>query len=166
MATRVWSQVPGAAYWGTLPSNISSTLPSTHHQPTVSNTSSLPPRQRNLSLKFYDFAEDIQDEKDLHEWMKKGLNHGAIRVYQPGSTYSELINCDTETTAEIVMSKCVTNDLYVYYAGQSSEPLGYDSRPLEIQNKFLQSLGYTDPERIQFEGTREDLAYMFKFVAG
>ena len=171
MATRVWNQVPGAMYWGAMPSSPNPSFSSLPSDPVLASSpkaksSSLPARARNMSLNFYDFADDVQDEKGLQEWIKEGPNRGAIRVYQPGSTYSELIKCDTQTHADIVMSKCVTNDLYVYYAGQSSEPLGYDNRPLEIQNNFLYSLGYTDPQRIQFEGTREDLVYMFKFVAG
>lgn len=167
MATgRVWNQVPGAVYWGTLPPQTSAlSLGQTTGQGTKS--ASMPAKSRNLSLNFYDFAaETIQDEKDLQTWIKEDPNRGAIRVYQPGSTYSELTRCDAETYAEVIMSKCVTSDLYVYYAGQSSEPLGYDDRPLAIQNRFLRSLGYEEPERIQFEGTREDLVYMFKFVAG
>ncbi|XP_019862356.1 PREDICTED: PH domain leucine-rich repeat-containing protein phosphatase 2-like, partial [Amphimedon queenslandica] len=124
-------------------------------------------RSRNFSLNFYDLAvDDSHDEEELKRWIKEDPSRGAIRVYQPGSTYSELTQCDTETHAEVIMSKCVTSNLYVYYAGHSSEPLGYDDCPLKIQNKFLKSLGYDDPERIQFEGTRDDLLYMFKFVAG
>ena len=179
MATRVWNQLSGAAYWGTLPPQVSTTSVgvqplersrafSSPTSPADAVKSNLPmSRSRNISLNFYDFAaNELQDEKELQIWIKEEPNRGAIRVYQPGSTFSELTKCDTETFAEVIMSKCVTNNLYVYYAGHSSELLGFSHRPLEIQNKFLRSLGYEDPERIQFEGTREDLVYMFKFVAG
>jgi PH domain/leucine-rich repeat-containing protein phosphatase len=166
MAARVWNQVPGSIFWGTLPTpNASTAAPISPHKDKGKSLGHIQ-RQKNMSLKFYDFAEGVQDEKEMQQWIRENPNRGAIRVYQPGSTYSELIKCDTESTAEEVMSRCVTNDLYVYFGGQSLEPLGYESKPLSIQNEFLKSLGYSNFQRIQFEGTREDLVFMFKFVAG
>ena len=41
-----------------------------------------------------------------------------------------------------------------------------DEHPLQLQLRFLQELGHTNPYRMQLEGLKEDFPYMFKFVAG
>jgi hypothetical protein len=38
--------------------------------------------------------------------------------------------------------------------------------PLAIQNDWLAALGYTDVDRIQEEGGREDLSPLVKFYSG
>ncbi len=126
----------------------------------------MPSRKRNGSRNYYDVAEEVQSEDELKSWLKEARNHGALRVYQSDSTYSDLVKCTDEVTAETIMSKCVATELYIDYAGQSLEPLTIDSNPLELQKKFLRSLGYLDHSRIQLEGMHKNLASLFKFVAG
>ena len=123
-------------------------------------------RDRNFSLKFYEFAEEVQEEDNLKEWLQGGKDRGVIRVYQPNSTYSDLIRCDAATTSELVVSKCVATELYIDHAGQSLELLSLESNPLKLQEKFLQSIGFRDPDRIKLEGLKDNLSYMFKFIAG
>ena len=118
------------------------------------------------SLNFYDYAEEIMSEEMVINWLKEDTNHGVLRVYQPGSTYSELVKCTLDTDAEVVMSKCVASELCIHHSGKLMESLSLDCYPLEIQNSFLQAIGYSSLERIQLEGTKEDLHYMFKLTAG
>ena len=167
MAQRKWNPVPGVQQWGTATSprlSVIANFPET----TYANSKKvrLPSRTRNRSRNYYDVAEDVQSEEELETWLKEGRKNGALRVYQSGSTYSDLIKCTDDVTAETVMSKCVAIELYMDYAGQSLEPLTVDSKPLEIQKKFFRSLGYVDRSRIQREGMHKNLATLFKFVAG
>ena len=166
MAARKWNQVPGAQWWGNPSdprSSVISKFPETVAEPPRPRLLS---RTRNLTRNYYDFAEEVQNEDELKIWLKGGSNRGALRVYEPGSTYSELIKCTANTSAEVVMTKCVATELYVNYAGHSLEPLTTDSKPLKIQEDFLRSLGYVDSSTIQLEGINENLSHMFKFVAG
>ena len=167
MAQRKWNPVPGVQHWGTSTSPRSSVI---NKFPEVLSTETrrvrLPSRTRNRSRNYYEVAEEVHSEEELSSWLKEDRKHGALRVYQSGSTYSDLIRCKDDVSAEVVMSKCVATELYIDYAGQSLEPLAVDSKPLEIQKKFLRSLGYVDHSRIQIEGMHKNLATMFKFVAG
>ena len=52
------------------------------------------------------------------------------------------------------------------YGSGQQRSVRLDDHPLEIQNQFLRSLGYTDSQRIQLEGLSTDLGPLFKFVAG
>ncbi len=165
MAQRKWNPVPGVQQWGTSTSPRSSVI--ANFPETTSNRKvRLPSRTRNRSRNYYDVAEDVQSEEELEAWLKEGRKNGALRVYQSDSTYSDLIKCTDDVTAETVMSKCVAIELYMDYAGQSLEPLAVDSKPLDIQKKFFRSLGYIDPSRIQREGMHKNLSPLFKFVAG
>lgn len=164
MASRKWNQVPGSMWWsmpGTLTRDRERSI-----SPELPVSSSTFTRDRNFSLMFYEFAEEVQDEDNLKEWLQGGEDRGAIRVYQPNSTYSDLIRCDTAMTSELVMSKCVATELYIDHAGQSLEPLSLESNPLKLQENFLQSIGFRDPDRIKLEGLKDNLSYMFKFIAG
>lgn len=168
MAQRKWNPVPGVQQWGTNTSPRTSVIAK---YPEITNVeprkSRLPSRTRNLSKNYYEVAEEVQSEEELQAWLKEGRNHGALRVYQSGSTYSDLIKCTDQVTAETVMSKCIATELYIDYAsGHSMEPVTVDSKPLDIQKKFLRSLGYIEHSRIQKEGMSKNLSPLFKFVAG
>ena len=52
------------------------------------------------------------------------------------------------------------------YGSGQQRSVRLDDHPLEIQNQFLRSLGYTDSQRIQLEGLSTDLGPLFKFVTG
>ena len=54
----------------------------------------------------------------------------------------------------------------VHYGSGQNQWIRFDQKPLEIQNGFLRSLGYTDPRRIQLEGLSSDLGHLFGFVTG
>ena len=41
-----------------------------------------------------------------------------------------------------------------------------DEHPLQLLFRFLQEIGHTNPGEMQVEGIKEDLAPLFKFVAG
>lgn len=168
MAQRKWNPVPGVQQWGTNTSPRSSVIAKYPEITTVEpRKCRLPSRTRNLSKNYYEVAEEVQSEEELKAWLKEGRNHGALRVYQSGSTYSDLIKCTDVVTAETVMSKCVATELFIDYAcGHSIEPVTIDSKPLDTQKKFLRSLGYVEHSRIQQEGMAKNLSTMFKFVAG
>lgn len=167
-----WSKTPGAIHWGTA---IAASLTTTSNTDILRDTLSSPAKKSTTltrssspkgSLNFYDYAEEIVSEEMVLNWLKKDSSHGVLRVYQPGSAYSELVKCALETDAEMVMSKCVANELCIHYSGRLTESLSLDCYPLEIQNGFLQAIGHSSPEKIQLEGMKEDLHYMFKLTAG
>lgn len=167
-----WSQTPGAIHWGAA---LNTSLTTTSNTDMLRDTLSSPTRKHStvtrsgaskVSLNFYDYAEEILSEEKVISWLEMDTSHGVLRVYQPGSTYSELIKCTIETNAEMVMSKCVATELYTHLSGKLTEALPLDCYPLEIQNCFLQAIGHSSPERIQLEGIQEDLHFMFKLTAG
>ena len=41
-----------------------------------------------------------------------------------------------------------------------------DEHPLQLLFRFLQEIGHSNPGEMQVEGIKEDLAPLFKFVAG
>lgn len=41
-----------------------------------------------------------------------------------------------------------------------------DEHPLQLLFRFLQEIGHTNPWEMEVEGMKEDLAPLFKFVAG
>ena len=168
MASRKWNQIPGSMWWS-IPST--STLVRERDRSYSLDAPDSPRyttdvRDRSFSLKFYEFAEEVQTEENLKEWLKGGDDRGVIRVFQPNSTYSDLIKCNATTTAELVVSKCVATELYIDHAGQSLELVPLTSNPLRLQERFLRSIGFKDPERIKLEGLKDNLSYMFKFIAG
>ena len=167
-----WSKTPGAIHWGTA---IAASLTTTSNTDILRDTLSSPAKKSTTmtrssspkaSLNFYDYAEEILTEEMVLNWLKEGSSHGVLRVYQPGSFYSELVKCTLETDAEMVMSKCVANELCIHHSGKLRESLSLDCYPLEIQNSFLRALGHSSPEKIQLEGMKDDLHYMFKLTAG
>ena len=54
----------------------------------------------------------------------------------------------------------------MHYASKRVRKVMLDEHPLQLQLRFLQELGHTNPYRMQLEGLREDLPFLFKFVAG
>ena len=65
-----------------------------------------------------------------------------------------------------LVARCLAKELHIHYGSGQQRSVRFDDRPLEIQNQFLQTLGYTDPQRIQLEGLSTDLGPLFKFVTG
>ena len=64
------------------------------------------------------------------------------------------------------MARCLAKELHVHYGSGHQRSVQSDDRPLEIQNQFLRTLGYTDSQRIQLEGLGTELGSLFKFVTG
>ena len=130
---------------------------------------SLSVRGRELtSDSFYQLVEQYEPEdadEDLLEWLSGSIENGVVQVYTPGSTYCDLVKCTICTTAETIMAKCFSKELYVHYGGRMRK-LNPEDRPLYIQNEFLRLVGYDDHKRLQLEGISPELGPLFKFVAG
>lgn len=62
--------------------------------------------------------------------------------------------------------RCLAKELYVHYGSGHQQSVRFDDHPLEIQNQFLRSLGYTDLHHIQLQGLSTELGPLFKFVTG
>ena len=56
--------------------------------------------------------------------------------------------------------------LHVQLSGGVVRRMDPHELPLAIQNDWLAALGYSDMERIQGEGGREDLSPLVKFYSG
>ena len=52
------------------------------------------------------------------------------------------------------------------YGSKRVRKVGLTEHPLQIQLRFFQELGHSSPARMQLEGLKEDLPFLFKFVAG
>ena len=65
-----------------------------------------------------------------------------------------------------LLFRCLAKELVVHYGSGRYQWIRFDEKPLEIQNRFLRSLGYTDPQRIQLEGLSQDLGHLFRFTTG
>lgn len=63
-------------------------------------------------------------------------------------------------------SRCLAKELYVHYGSKRVRKVQLDEHPLQLQLRFLQELGHSNPHRMQLEGLKEDLPYLFKFVSG
>jgi hypothetical protein len=64
------------------------------------------------------------------------------------------------------LSRCLAKELYVHYGPKRARRVGLAENPLQLQLRFLQELGHSNPTRMQLEGLKEDLPPLFKFVAG
>ena len=58
------------------------------------------------------------------------------------------------------------NSLHVQYNGDIIQRLDTYEHPLMMQNEYLVGIGYCDLDRIQEEGTNEDLGYLIRFYYG
>ena len=169
---RLWSNVPSSKYWGAQsltsnPSNedIAELTLSRKRSP----SKGLPNTSHKVSLNYYDYAGEEEtdcSETELLAWVSEGEERGVVRVFHPGSSFSELIRCTKTTDVEKVLSKCVADELYVHCGNQKSQVLNFDTNPLAIQNQYLADIGHFDAARIQLEGVQNDLCHMIKFVAG
>lgn len=171
---RLWSNVPGSLYWGVPTKSLGNNTSSENLEDLTlsrrrSPTKGLPNSSVKVSLNYYDNAgeEDADcNETEILAWVSEDETRGVVRVYHPGSTFSELVKCYVGTNVETVISKCVAEELRVHYGNHRSQILDFDSCPLETQNQFLKDIGHFDVARIQLEGSQPDLCHMFKFVAG
>ncbi len=59
-----------------------------------------------------------------------------------------------------------TQELYIHYGNKLVRRVRLDEHPLQLLIRFLQEIGHSSPQRLQVEGMNEDLAPLFKFVAG
>lgn len=100
----------------------------------------------------------------IKEWLSSDSSHGFIRIYSHTSS-SVIVPCAISTTvAKIAVILGVTqNSLFVQCHGDVTRRLYSDENPLSIQNEYLMNIGYSDGDRIQEEGTSEDLQYLIKF---
>lgn len=171
---RLWSNVPGSLYWGVPNKSLGNNTSSENLQDLSlsrrrSPSKGLPNSSLKVSLNYYDHAGDEDtdcNETDILVWVSEDETRGVVRVYHPGSTFSELVKCTVSTDVETVISRCVAEELHVHYGNSRSQVLDLDSCPLETQNQFLRDIGHSDVARIQLEGIQSDLCHMFKFVAG
>ncbi|KAL5466748.1 hypothetical protein EMCRGX_G030897 [Ephydatia muelleri] len=151
---RAWTPTLGSAWW---------TSAST---PNLPDTSKL--HKKDVSINFYEYADSAQesDEESLSSWMGQDPRRGVIRVYQPDSSYSDVVRCTLDTEGDEVMGRCLVAELYIHYGTGLVRQVHVWDKPLAMQNEFLKSLGFSNMRRIQKEGMRKDLAPLFKFVAG
>lgn len=169
---RRWNNVPGSLKWGNPSGSLDSELQA--HSTSLSLRRRGPAKSqlhssKKVPLNYYDNAGEVStdgDEIDILAWVSEEEDRGVLRVYQPGSTFSELVKCTLKTDTELIVSVCIAEELRVHYGNNSSQILDFDASPLEEQNRFLRAIGHRDPARIQWEGIQRDLGYMFKFVAG
>lgn len=117
-------------------------------------------------------SQNIQNHID--EWLSLDTNNGFIRLYDPqdaSSNYprSKLVPCTMRTTIEQICSR-LNNEVnpltwYVQYHGDRIRHLRPDERPLFIQQDYLISIGFTNIQRLQFEGDKHDLGYLIRFLS-
>ena len=62
--------------------------------------------------------------------------------------------------------RCLAKELIVHYGSGRHRSVRFDEKPLEIQNQFLRSIGFSDSRRLQLEGLSQDLGHLFRFVTG
>lgn len=152
---KAWTPTLGSAWWASTPN-----LPDT--------SKSRPLHKKDVSINFYEYADSAQEnnEESLSSWMGQDPRRGVIRVYQPDSSYSEVVQCTLDTEGDEVMGRCLVAELYIHYGTGLVRQVHVWDKPLQMQNEFLKSLGFSNMRRIQKEGMRKDLAPLFKFVAG
>ena len=124
----------------------------------------------NESTEFYDNFDQTNEQDgnddELLSWIKQDPTRGVLRVHRPEGTFSDLVRCTVQTPADTIMSKCLTKELYVVYAGHFVKKLNVADCPLRIQSEYLRMVGYSDEGRIQEEGRHPELAQLIKFVTG
>ena len=108
---------------------------------------------------------------NIADWIGADVGSGFIRVYPPNvNSYatSYLIPCTLTTTAHQVclMLGISLNSLHVQCNGDIIQRLDTYEHPLMLQNEYLVGIGYCDLDRIQEEGTCEDLGYLIRFYYG
>lgn len=147
---------------------LNSTWWASSSNPNLDGSKSRPRRKKDVSINFYEYADAAQEssEEGLSTWMGQNPRRGVIRVYQPGSSYSDVVQCTTETEGDEVMGRCLASELYIHYGTSLIRQVHVWDKPLQMQNEFLKSLGFSNMRRIQKEGMKKDLAPLFKFVAG
>lgn len=123
------------------------------------------------STEFYDNfdqsnEQDGNDDDELLSWIRQDPTRGVLRVHRPEGTFSDLVRCTLQTSADTIMSKCLTKELYVIYAGHLVKKLNAADFPLRIQSDHLRMVGFSDERRIQEEGCHPELAQLIKFVTG
>lgn len=125
-----WSQTPGKVWWAleSGPSGTSLALDDLRTPSSPVRSLAGGSLKHDQSTIFYNYVDETdykESEEQLSDWLKDYRTRGVIRycreliqlsqpapppfqpcrVFQPGSTYSELIKCDIDTTAETVMAK-------------------------------------------------------------
>jgi hypothetical protein len=133
-----WSHTPSSVWWALEASSSGVSLEGDQNSPTGAD---LPgsTRARSPTLRprphmpgkevtnFYDYAgEGEEGEEDMEKWILQQPNRGAIRVYQPGSTYSEPVCCSTDTTADTIIARLRQNfrllqSLFFVHMGESQK---------------------------------------------
>ena len=122
------------------------------------------------STDFYDNFDQNNEqggtEDELLTWIRQDPTRGAVRVYRPEGTFSDLVRCTLMTPAGTIMSKCLSKELYVVFGGHYVKKLNSIDYPLSIQTDYLRMVGYSDAKRIQEEGHHLELSNLIKFVTG
>ena len=124
------------------------------------------------STEFYDNFDQINEQDgnddcdELLSWIKQDPTRGVLRVHRPEGTFSDLVRCTLLTPADTIMSKCLTKELYVVYAGHFVKKLTAADFPLRMQSEYLRMVGFSDDRRIQEEGHHPELAQLIKFITG
>ncbi|KAK2192238.1 hypothetical protein NP493_36g04045 [Ridgeia piscesae] len=126
---------------------------------------------RNSMTDSLQMRQQQDREVNIKEWLESDVGSGFIRVYPPNvNSYatSYLIPCTLTTTAHQVclMLGISLNSLHVQYNGDIIQRLDTYEHPLMMQNEYLVGIGYCDLDRIQEEGTNEDLGYLIRFYYG
>ena len=122
------------------------------------------------STEFYDNFDQTNEQDgnddELLSWLGQDPTRGVLRVHRPEGSFSDLVRCTQQTPADTIMSKCLTKELYVIYAGHFVKKLTSADFPLRMQTDYLRMVGFSDTQRIQEEGRHPELAPLIKFVTG
>lgn len=107
---------------------------------------------------------------DVKKWIDEDTSHGFIRVFVPNGNIStsRLIPCTLRTTAQRVCMQCgiPATSLHVQFNGDIITRMEPTDHPLAVQNEFLGNLGYSEPKKIQEQGSNTELHFLVKFYSG
>ncbi|XP_012151095.2 PH domain leucine-rich repeat protein phosphatase [Megachile rotundata] len=96
-----------------------------------------------------------------------GTGSGWVRIHT--GIESSLVYLTLDTTAKDVCRDMLLGDelsLFIQYGGESGRRLASEEKPLEIQDQFLQKLGYQDVSRRSRLGVDPELRHLIAFHVG
>ncbi|XP_054007050.1 PH domain leucine-rich repeat-containing protein phosphatase 2 [Hylaeus anthracinus] len=125
------------------------------------------PLSGSRSPKVARLQETFNSSWDSGVGVDVGTGSGWVRIHT--GIESSLVYLTLDTTAKDVCRDMLLGDdlsLFIQYGGEAGRRLGSHEKPLEIQDQFLQKLGYQDVSRRSRLGVDPELRHLVAFHVG
>ncbi|XP_076627077.1 PH domain leucine-rich repeat protein phosphatase isoform X1 [Colletes latitarsis] len=125
------------------------------------------PSSGTRSTKVARLQETFNSSWDSGVGVDVGTGSGWVRIHT--GIESSLVYLTLDTTAKDVCRDMLLGDdlsLFIQYGGETGRRLASHEKPLEIQDQFLQKLGYQDVSRRSRLGVDPELRHLVAFHVG